>query len=413
MKTVTIFLSFFIFGAAIISGYLILHKKEAIDIRSLDSAAINKLINDYAGEIVVKCASVSYKPTCYEEEVPRLMDTITMEQAFEVTRAIQDKDKSYAYCHVLGHKLSTKETAKDPSRWKEVITRCPSGLCSNGCIHGAFQERYRKEVLSADEVDKVKADIKDVCEPRQNWSPTGLEQGTCYHALGHLLMYMSGADINKSLKVCQEIALRDNGRDWSQLCFDGAFMQIFQPLEAEDFALIVGKQPKKEDLKSFCGQFPAKERGSCWSEGWPLYLQEITTPAGLIKFCSGSMVQSKEAEGRCYNGLFYVITAQFQFDLSRVANLCLGLPPLRTNQCFANAASRMIETDYRNIPVVINFCSQVPSREGQNACFQELIKYSTYNFHAGSQEFFQLCNGLPDKWKNQCLGGYNQGSSVK
>ncbi len=390
----------------IIAGGYLFFTKRPIDIKSLDAASSAKIINDYADKVVAKCTSASYKPGCYEEEVPKLMDFMTMRQAFEVTRSIQDKDKSYAYCHVLGHKLSAKETAKDPNRWKEVITGCPSGLCSNGCIHGAFQERFRREVLSSEEVDKMKAEIKDVCEPRHNWSPTGLEQGTCYHALGHLLMYITGADIKKSLKVCEEVSIKDSGQDWSKLCFDGAFMQIFQPLETEDFALVRGKQPKKEELKSFCDKFPENQRGSCWSEGWPLYLQEIEKPAGLVKFCSGSMIQSRDAEDRCYLGMFYVLTAEFQFDLSKVKELCLGLPSLRLNQCFANAASRMIETDYRNISLVTDFCSQVPSEDGKNICFRELIRYSTYNFHPGSNEFFQLCNGLPDKWKTQCLGGY-------
>lgn len=392
---------FFIMVIVGLAGYFF-YDQNYSDINSLDYAALAKLINDYAVEIVAKCSSASYKPACYEEEVPKLMDVLTMKQAFEVTRAIQEQDKSYAYCHVLGHKLSEKETAKNPDLWKDIITSCPSGLCSNGCIHGAFQERYRREVLSPEEVEEMKGDLQDVCEPRQNWSPTGLEQGTCYHALGHLLMYISGADIKKSLEICEEIGVRSSGKDWSQLCFDGAFMQIFQPLETEDFALIAGKQPKKEELKTYCSEFAGRQKSSCWSEGWPLYFEEITTPHGLVKFCSGMLNQDKEAEDRCYNGLFYVITAQFQFDLDKVRSLCLELPELRMGQCMANAASRMIETDYRNISKVVDFCSQAPIQT-KDICFQELIKYSTYNFHAGSKEFFELCNGLPDPWKARCL----------
>ena len=120
------FLNFFVYKLGNISGN--------ISANSLDK---------YATGIVKKCSSASYKPTCYEKEVPMLMDSISMEEAFQVTRIIQDLDKSYQYCHVLGHELSARETAKDPGKWKDIIPRCPSGLCSNGCIHGAFQERFR------------------------------------------------------------------------------------------------------------------------------------------------------------------------------------------------------------------------------------------------------------------------------
>lgn len=392
-------LTIFLLVAIIVLGsslYFFISKLDKISAISLDK---------YAEDIVKECASAPYKPTCYEDKVPKLMDFISMEQAFEVTRFIQDKDKSYAYCHVLGHELSARETAKDPDKWKDIIPRCPSGLCSNGCIHGAFQERFRTETLDDNQIEAFKPDFIDICEPRLGWNPTGLEQGTCYHALGHLLMYITGADIKKSIKLCEETSIKKDGRDWSALCFDGAFMQIFQPLEEEDFVLIAGKEVKKDELVSFCSKFTGEKRISCWSEGWPLFRNEIMEPAGLVKFCSGSLLKNEYEQGSCYGDLFYVLTAQFQFDLVKLKNFCSGLPSLRMNQCFANSASRMIETDYRNIPLVIDWCSGVSSAQGKEACFQELIRYSTYNFHAGSQEFFQLCNGLPEPWKTQCLSG--------
>ena len=380
------FLNFFVYKLGNISGN--------ISANSLDK---------YATGIVKKCSSASYKPTCYEKEVPMLMDSISMEEAFQVTRIIQDLDKSYQYCHVLGHELSARETAKDPGKWKDIIPRCPSGLCSNGCIHGAFQERFRAESLPGDEIERIKPELKHICEPRENWDPTGLESGTCYHALGHLLMYITDADIYNSSKICEDVALDMNGRNWSPLCYDGVFMQLFQPLEPDDFALIAGKEIKKNELSSFCSKFTGEKRNSCWSEGWPLYRDDIMKPEGLVEFCSGKFVTDINDQRSCYLDLFYVLAAQFQFNIFRMRDFCEGLPNPWKNQCFANFASRMIETDYRNIPTVIKWCSEVLSEDGKDTCFRELIFYSTYNFHAGSPEYSQLCNGLPEPWKKQCL----------
>ena len=345
--------------------------------------------------ILAKCKNDSYKPGCFEKEIPKLMDKISMEDAFKVTSIVQEEDKDFPYCHVLGHKLSAREIDKDPSKWKEVVTRCPSGLCSNGCIHGGFQERFRSETFSAEQVQQIKPDLIDLCEERATWHPTGLEQASCYHALGHLTMYLTNADINKSTSLCEEVAIKIDGRDFSQLCFDGSFMQIYQPLEPEDFALIKGKEVTKDTVDSFCVKFSGKRRGSCISESWPLYRQEILNdPNELVKFCSK---EEEKEQDRCFAGLFYVLTTQFNFDSEKIKNYCLNLPQAIAGQCFANAASRMIETDYRNIVKSIDLCS------GIDVCFEELVKYSTYNFHVGSEEFFKLCNSLPDSWKTQCL----------
>jgi len=355
----------------------------------------------YANEILQVCENDRYRPTCYDREIPKLMDFISMEETFAVTRIVQDKDRNYPYCHVLAHELSAREVIKDPSRWKDVVSRCPSGMCSNGCLHGGFQERFREETFTDEEIASLKPELESLCEKRENWNPTQLEQASCYHALGHLTMYITEAEMNRSIALCDDVAIKSDGRNYSQLCYDGSFMQLFQPLEPEDFALILGKEIEKDEVDLFCDQFEGAQRGSCISESWPLFRSELLRdPKNLVEFCSR---EEKPEENRCYLGLIYVITAQFGLDSDKIGNYCSGLPDNRQGQCFANAASRMIETDSRNISQAIELCSKVSLFDNKDACFRELVFYSTYNFHAGSEEYLELCNGLPEPWKDKCL----------
>lgn len=365
----------------------------------------NKNIEEYANQVLSKCYSAGHHQSCYDEVIPKLMDNptnLTLKEAFGVTKLVQEKDSSFPYCHVLGHNLSAKEVKKNPSKWKDVLSRCPSGLCSNGCIHGGFQERFRAESFTDEQVAGIKPDLKSICEKRSNWNPTGLEQASCYHALGHLTMYITDADTWDSIKLCEEIAVKVDGRSFLQVCLDGVFMQIYQPLEPEDFALIVGKEVKKEEVDSFCANYSGYAKASCISESWPLYREDLMNdPDELIRFCSKE--EDKDSQLRCFEGLFYVLTAQFNFDEQKIKNYCLELPNDLEGKCFANAATRMIETDYRNIIKSTNLCLDVIDAKLQEECFSELLKYSTYNFHGGSPEFFKLCNGLPNLWKDKCL----------
>jgi len=260
------------------------------------------------------------------------------------------------------------------------------------------------EALPDAEIEELKPEREGICEARRDWSPTGLERATCSHALGHLTMYVTDAKIEKSTSLCTEIASNVDGRDHSQLCYDGAFMQIFQPLEPEDFALVEGKQTSKEEHPSFCGQFTGAERSSCWTEGWPLYFEEIKTPEGLVEFCSFLEDDSRHYS-RCYEGLIYVLTALFGFEEEPIISLCSGLPEQQRGQCFANAASRMIETDARLIDRSVRMCSVAEEFGVADRCYEELLFYSTYNFHFGSEEFLYLCSQLPEAWKKKCLAG--------
>lgn len=383
--------------------FYLLGKKET----TIRSASGSELLS-YAEEILDKCKDERYHPACYDKEIPKLMDSISMEDAFKVTKIVQSRDNTYPYCHVLGHELSAREVSKDPSKWKDVLTRCPPGACSNGCLHGGLQERFRgAETYTDEQIEEVKKDLADICEKRGKWNPTGLEQASCYHAVGHLAMYLTSADLNRSGEICRFSAVKSDGRNYLQTCYDGNFMQMFQPLEPEDYELIAGKEIKKEQSETFCSGYDGQQRISCWHEGWPLYIDEIKKPEGLMKYCNNSILASEEAKNQCFLSLFYVIVVQLDFDLDRLENYCGALPEYRMSQCFANTASRLIETDYGNTSFVADYCARAPSENSRSACYNELIFYSTFNFHAGSKEFYDLCNSLPQGFKERCLSGAN------
>ncbi len=364
-------------------------------------------LNNYADQIIEACKSERYHPACYDREIPKLMDSISMEDTFKVTEIIQGKDSSYPFCHTLGHELSAREVRKDPSKWKDVLARVPSGVCSNGGIHGAFQERFRAESLPKDQIEKIKPELMDVCEKRPGFDPTGTEQGSCYHALGHLSMYVTEADVNYSLGLCDALAKKSN-HDFSQVCYDGVFMQIYQPLETEDTDLVKDIKVVKGDPEYFCKQFHGTRRGSCWSESWPLVYAQIMQPQGLMDHCGSNFLEKQADKERCFLGLFYVVVAQMKFDPVKLNNFCSGLPEARSVQCFPDVASRMIETDYRNIPRAVSFCNGA-DKNNRGACFSQLINFSSYNFHKGSTQFLDLCNSLPEEWKNDCLSRQGAG----
>lgn len=359
----------------------------------------------YAEKVIAACAKENYPPSCYDNEIPKLMDRgLSMEETFEVTSIIQGKVNNYFYCHVLGHRLSEKETAKDPLKWTEVVARCPTGMCSNGCLHGAAQERFRNDVLTPEQVQSLLPELTQVCEEGYGRAFTGLEQASCYHSLGHLSMYITGADADASVAVCDDIAQKGDN-DYRKTCYEGAYMQIFQPLEPEDFALVKDiPATTTVSAHAYCGQFTGEKRDACNRESWPLYRASFDAPSGLEAFCSLASANA-DSKRYCYNAMFYVLTAQYNFDKDKITQLCEGVPQERKGQCFANAASRLIETDYRLIPDALEMCKRADTDGVGPRCYDELLYYSAFNFHQGSDAFNALCKALPEPWSGKCFAG--------
>lgn len=360
-------------------------------------------LDAYAQRIIDTCSKDTYPPRCYDKEIPKLMDQgLSLEDAFKVTGIIQNRVSNYFYCHVLGHELAAKETAKDPTKWTQVIARCPVGQCSNGCLHGAAQERFRNDVLTAQQQHDVIPQLEQICtDATRNF--TGLEQASCFHSLGHLTMYMTGADITKSIHMCDIIA-KQGQIDYTQTCYEGAYMQIFQPLEPEDFGLVRNIAPTTTaQAETFCDTFSGEPRNACHRESWPLYRASLQTPAGLTHFCG--LADNPLDVTRCYNAAFYIITAQDNFQADRIIPLCKGLDDKRKAQCFANSASRFIETDYRLAQSAVSLCKVAEQDGVGDRCYGELLFYSTFNFHQGTPAFDAFCSDLPDPWKGRCYNG--------
>ncbi len=359
-------------------------------------------LDTLATEAINSCQKEKYRPTCYDKVISSLMDpprSLSMEDSFKVSSIVSRADTEYGFCHVLGHKLAAKETAKNPNKWKEVITHCPSGVCSNGCIHGAFQEKFRYEYLSPEQIEKIKPELRIICQKRPEWSPSGIEQGSCYHALGHLLMYASNADIPKSVSLCQELAINESGTSFVPVCLDGVFMQMFQPLENEDFSLIKGKVPNKDQLPNFCSKYGDLANASCWSESWPLFVPEIKVASGVINLCSNI---DQQYRNRCFTSLFYIMPVQFQLNLDKSFEFCAEFSQDLRGKCLAQVAQRLIQTDNTYIDRAVNFCNRSQSIDQDGSCFKELATQASFTFPPNTEEYRQLCAKLPQKWQPLC-----------
>lgn len=353
----------------------------------------------YAQRMVDACAQADYRPLCYEKQAPLLMDEgLTMEETFDVVRILQELDPSYRYCHVLAHNVSAKEAAKDLSLWKDVIARAPSGMCGNGALHGAFQERFRVESLPERTASEIAEELFGVCDPRDSWQPTFLERSSCMHGVGHLTMYVTDADLPKSIAVCELVAHASPAEDFRRTCVDGAFMQVFQPLDPDDESLVERIAPERTERLSFCARFDGLARTSCIKESWPLAQEALEEPAALSAFCDGL---SGEERRYCVSGVTYVAFGRFEFDTDRMRALCDATTGDIRAECFARVAYRLVDTDWREIPHALSFCESVPD-DARDGCFSALTDFAGMGLRQGSSEARELCGGMPQEWAGAC-----------
>ncbi len=363
----------------------------------------------YAEEVLAACRNEQFGPNCYDREIPKLMDaqSISMEDAFAVTRLVQKEDPQYLYCHVLAHKISFRETSRDLTKWKDVVARCPATMCNNGCQHGALMRRFNAEYLTDAQIEELKPDLADVCEPRGTWNPTEVERSMCYHAIGHLAMFVTKANIPKSLEICQDIGVKTDGRNYVQTCTQGVFMTVYQPLEPEDFALIKDIAPKKETVGKFCDPYTGYAWQACHMEAWALNRALIQSPDGLVRFCS--YTDDPTEQKTCFATVMNIMTIElvvgFDGDTANLSEYCMNLPGVWRADCFSYAAMRLIQIDPLYEHTAVGVCEEANRQKEGGTCFQKLAGYGTFSFHIGSKELAAYCKKLPAEWYGPCTEG--------
>lgn len=362
-------------------------------------------IEGYADIMIDRCKDATYRPTCYEQEVPKLVEEMPSEEIFNVIRAIRSKDREYLYCHVLAHDLGTYEVSLDPNNWLDVIAKGPTdGMCSNGFSHGALVARFNDGDMSEEEFDYALNGLSIACEEREGYDPTDLAKAICYHGVGHVLIHMTEADVASSILSCDQVGLKSDGRDYRKLCTEGVYMQLFQPLEPEDYALIdqLPYAPSRENLEQFCSENSKTEEqyGACWREAWPFFGDDIYNSEGLTQYCTH--LTEGEQRDLCFISAFTINGRHNLGNVEKMAATCNGLPQQYQGQCFARGANAFPEEDPGLVENAVDMCSRATNEDAADECYAFLANVASFNFHPSSEAFENLCSALPDRWQDTC-----------
>jgi hypothetical protein len=353
-----------------------------------------------ARAIVTDCArSGADHAACYEEEVPALYPRMSVSQIFDVIRAVRSDDATYQFCHVLGHKLGERVVSEDPSGWVDAIPlNPPDGLCSNGFIHGVVGGRFRAEVLNDATIEQFMPDFTRACAPHGDWNPSDLDRAICYHGMGHLFDFITNADIPKALSLCGRIT-----EDYRRVCVQGVFMQIYQPLEPDDYELIaqMSVKPSSTTVPEYCAAFSADPiaEGSCVEESWPLFHASITDGTGVARLCS--LEPNAEEQNVCYVSMSSIIGRLSLGDPQHVARACAQFPLERQADCFGYSAEAVLEENRNDAAGAIALCGLASSAVGPQ-CIGLLADHARFIFGPDVSAQRRFCSALPNEFAARC-----------
>jgi hypothetical protein len=321
-------------------------------------------------------------------------------QIFSIVREIRRLDASYQFCHVAAHKIGERVVAEDPDKWVDAIPLNPSdGLCSNGFIHGVVGGRFRAEVLDDATIEKFLPDFTAACAPRSDWQPSRLDRAICYHGMGHLFDFITDANLDQALSLCSRVA----PPEYTRVCTQGVFMQIYQPLEPDDYALIarMPEKPTADTVLRFCASFAADPvaQGSCIEESWPLQRSSITDGTGVERLCAGE--PNDEERDVCYISMSSIIGRMTLGAPERAAAACRQLPEDRVATCFSYSAEAVLEEDRADAAQAVALC-KLGEASVADQCLSLLTNHADFIFGSANAQREAFCNAVPESLQQRC-----------
>jgi len=282
-----------------------------------------------------------------------------------------------------------------------------------------MMDRFNDESLTDEQIEVLKPEIKDLCEPRGDWNPVPVEISMCYHSIGHLNMFITDADIEKAIELCEWVGIKDNGPSHVQTCVHGVFMSIFQPLEPEDFALVADLAPEKEDVVEFCEPYSHDlvQWEACRMEAWPLFHTELLTdPSFADEYCSFS--GDANIKKTCLSNVMSFVTVNIFVNTTRgmdgLDEYCTGLSSTYYKaNCYAHAAARLVQLDPIYTDKAMDVCKFADVKGIGDACYETLSISGKGTYHPGTEEINDYCGKMPDTWEDYCLNMSNQKSSQR
>lgn len=346
-------------------------------------------------EMADACKELQNREQCYAKAFEGLTKKTDMKYSFQVLRELQQVDPASRGCHFIAHAISTAETQKDPSKWREIMNSAPQD-CSYGAAHGAL------EVHSASLPDGKlpKAEIPTICN-----NP---DTNNCTHILGHLLLIVNDNKIPESLAECQSLPHNDMGKFE---CMTGVFMERITALNLVEHGLATQEAlnwtERVPELEKLCREQTGTASVACWKEIVHAALIKFNNdPQKIVDFCQTAPGEDETRE--CIDHSLGIIASAYNFELSKMKPICevKAEDPGFKNRCYAELVSATISTVPQQFPDAVKFCSDA-DHQYQETCFT-MLGNSMYWADADHKEALaQECSSAPSEFRERCQSGGN------
>lgn len=348
----------------------------------------------YVKEEYMRCIELDEDPKtgeCLNELAVYAYDTYGTKRVASEFDSLSYEAK-HVWCHEVMHYMGWRafETEEDIAR----AFLQSSELCDSGMYHGVMEEYLRQHGLGGDIADI----IKNTCA-RSLASNPDLSDGTlslCYHGLGHGLMYITTADLRRSLDYCDLLSNAD-----SHACYGGVFMEYAAAKSVGP--LSDAQRPDLSDF-NYCSELSPKQKTACLSRQG---MNNLVVAKGDV---GEAMRLCLHIEGQDQIGCFQAVGAntptpsRSHADSAIACKSAIGVASSSYEHCITGALGFVAQLELGDPQGMIDFCGATEDAQ-QISCYEQAGKNLLFWLRSG-ETIEEKCRLFPEGTAYQmCMKG--------
>lgn len=280
-------------------------------------------------------------------EITAQLDSLSYEQ----------KDR---WCHETLHYMGWRAFIVEKDIAKAFLNS--SDICDSGMYHGIVEEYLREQGLQGNMEDLVKHVCVDSLATFPNLTKGTL--GLCHHGLGHGLMYITTADLQKSLDYCDLL-----DREYTNACYGGVFMEY---TASKAVGPLAGNE--RQDIKdfSYCNDLRDSQKSACLRrQGSNNFIAAGGKVGDAMRMCLS--IPGEENQYSCFGGVGTNNPAPSRknSDAAKSCTEALEVSATSYSACVNESVGFILQMDHGATKGVVEFCDASPE-ENKDECYRSV-----------------------------------------
>lgn len=330
---------------------------------------------------------------CYEEETrSQLLDKY---ETAQILAAIYDFDKYYschAFTHFIGRALY-KKLGNIADAYSQV-----DFTCHGGAYHGVLETFLDERKTTVDDLSGK--ELEQVCQDSPKKSKKSQDQiaTECLHGFGHAFMFITEADLPKSLTYCDKLQLQLQER-----CWGGAFMENSTSSTNMDHPT---KWLKADDKFYPCTILDDRYLKQCYFYQ-ANYLLKITGRDYRRVFADCGQLSDLGQHDYCILGAgAQLASVSNEQGVDKAASICQLAQNNDAYVCIEGAVPSLFVRHGGDAPQIFEFCQKnaIFLRE---FCFAKLGNVAKTYWQYDAARLNEICTKAQE-YQHACLNGQNQ-----